>query len=175
MKATERRDYLSPEHQWVGEVMSADCSVPCGTCSACCRSVVDIKPERGDDPRQYDCVLNVDTSSANGLATIGLRRVPDANGDLVCVYLDAGGKCTIYDRRPHICRTFDCRKLHAILTRKEERQLVEHGYFESVVFEAARARRRTLPEFSRLRALGRRLGLGKMMFPFMQARRGFTS
>lgn len=173
MTTPDRRAFASPDHAWVWERMHANDPVPCGSCSACCRGVVDMKPEHGDDPHEYDCVINVDTSAANNLATISLRRVTGPDGELQCVYLDDAGKCKIYDRRPWTCRGFDCRKLHAILSRAEERRLVEHGYFEQPVFDAARERRRTLPEFSRLRALGRRFGIGEFMFQHMQSRRGF--
>ena len=45
----------------------------------------------------------------------------EANGQ--CVYLGASG-CTIYERRPLLCRSFDCRKHYLILPTGDRNNLV---------------------------------------------------
>lgn len=71
-------------------------SVPCDGCRLCCSgdttNVVLLPEERG----QYDSV------ELMGLDVLRRRD----NGD--CVYLYAEG-CSIQDRKPRVCRTFDCR------------------------------------------------------------------
>jgi Fe-S-cluster containining protein len=75
-----------------------DVSVPCGACHACCRAeLIPLYPEYGDDLLLYPWhyVANRPTL---------LQR---SNGD--CWYLQENGRCAIYDRRPRLCRVFDCR------------------------------------------------------------------
>jgi Fe-S-cluster containining protein len=69
----------------------------CDSCTACCRGpnrclVLDPR----DDPGQYE------TYEEHG--TVFLARKDNHD----CVYLTDKG-CSIYDRRPIICRKFDCR------------------------------------------------------------------
>ena len=72
--------------------------VPCGDCRACCeRELLILHPEHGDDPNEYDCRRLPDGRFA-------LRQTPT----LACIYLGESG-CTIWDRRPAVCREFDCR------------------------------------------------------------------
>jgi len=70
-------------------------SLKCGGCVLCCQHT-DIWLQRGETQR-YDRTLET--------GHWRLRRLP--NGD--CVYLDRVSGCTIYDRRPQVCRDFDCR------------------------------------------------------------------
>ncbi len=59
----------------------------------------------GDNPSAYltqDIVSPLDGSSAKAL-------LQKANGE--CVYLSADG-CTIHNRAPQICRSFDCAALY---------------------------------------------------------------
>jgi hypothetical protein len=60
-----------------------------------------------------------------------------------CVYLGASG-CTIYDRRPLLCRSFDCRKHYLILPRQDRDNLVKLGLSSRAVFNAGRARLNSL-------------------------------
>jgi uncharacterized protein len=82
-----------------------DTNVPCGTCTACCRSsmFIHISPEE----------------------TRTLQRIPPAllfpapgrpKGHMVMGYNDRGhcpmlvdNKCSIYEDRPQTCRSYDCR------------------------------------------------------------------
>lgn len=84
--------------------------VDCGSCRACCHQTVRLI-EGQDDPRDYD--------QANGV----LRQRPDG----ACIYLDDQTGCTIYERRPAMCRMFDCGAWYSKLwmgkyTRNERRQ-----------------------------------------------------
>lgn len=63
--------------------------------------------------------------------------------DGACVYLGKSG-CTIYERRPLICRTFDCRKHYLILPRQDRDNLVRLKLSSRAVFNAARSRLSTL-------------------------------
>jgi len=72
--------------------------VPCGTCTACCEGpgrylILDDK----DDASQYETYTRED-----GKVCVAKK----ANDD--CVYLGPNG-CSIYERRPIVCREFDCR------------------------------------------------------------------
>lgn len=60
-----------------------------------------------------------------------------------CVYLGESG-CTIYERRPLLCRSFDCRKHYLILPRQDRDNLVKLGLSSRAVFNAGRVRIRTL-------------------------------
>jgi Putative zinc- or iron-chelating domain len=92
------RDFLAA--WWRGDAGP----VPCGGCSACCHYpgiVVDEKRDR------------------KLLAHLLTERSP--NGELVlqrrsdgaCVHLGERG-CTVYEQRPAVCRTFDCRVFAAM-------------------------------------------------------------
>ena len=65
----------------------------------------------------------------------------ETNGQ--CVYLGAAG-CTIYDRRPLLCRSFDCRKHYLILPRQDRDNLVRLGLSSRAVFNAGRGRLKSL-------------------------------
>jgi uncharacterized protein len=79
--------------------------VPCGACNPCCRTFHQIHIRPGEKrarmrlPREY-------LSVARGLPP----------GYLLLGYTDEGacpmlvaGRCTIYEDRPFVCRTYDCR------------------------------------------------------------------
>ena len=57
--------------------------------------------------------------SRDGRAATEYALRQTADGD--CAVLGEFG-CTIYDHRPHQCRTFDCRVFYAALTRKQRRR-----------------------------------------------------
>lgn len=72
-----------------------------------------------------------------------------------CVYLGADG-CTIYHRRPFLCRSFDCRKHYLILPRQDRDNLVRIGLASRAVFNAGRSRLKTLNPAERKECLMRR-------------------
>lgn len=70
----------------------------CGSCVLCCqRQDITLDKAAGDRASDYDCVRKE--------GRWVLRK--QANGD--CVYLRRNQGCTIYRRRPALCRQFDCR------------------------------------------------------------------
>lgn len=87
--------------------------VPCGSCTACCRSPKLLSEVYPGDPRYdwYDKMPRPDVDEGryrtpnDGCAkAMVLRKHEDGR----CIYLrDAG--CSIWDWRPQSCRTFDCR------------------------------------------------------------------
>ncbi len=71
--------------------------VPCNGCTACCHGPIVLHPSLGDDPTRYATVQDAEWG-------VKLAQKPDGS----CVYLKDGG-CGIHERRPAICRAFDCR------------------------------------------------------------------
>ncbi len=113
--------------------------VPCNGCTECCRSNqgLVLHPEQGDDVESYRHVTATD--NATGAQVFLLATEP--NGQ--CVYLGPSG-CTIYHRRPLLCRSFDCRKHYLILPRQDRDNLVKIGMSSRAVFNAGRARLKSL-------------------------------
>lgn len=75
-------------------------TVPCGTCVECCKCLVFPAKEKGDDPSLYD--LDEDGY---------IKQTPEG----WCIYLK-DGKCSVYDKRPFLCRVYDCRTMTATQT-----------------------------------------------------------
>lgn len=125
--------------------------VPCSGCTACCRNgeLVAVFEEEGDDVASYltrtiqlggDETGTIDGRAINGGMTITvLEHKP--NGD--CIYLGEGG-CTIYDRRPAVCRKFDCRLFFKGHSRNERRVVERQAKQRSEIFAAGRARLKSL-------------------------------
>ena len=79
----------------------------CAGCTLCChRTIIPVIPGEDPDSSTYE------TEIVNGAHV--LAHKPD--GD--CVYLEVGG-CGIYERRPVLCRMFDCRGLARQYSMKE--------------------------------------------------------
>lgn len=112
--------------------------VPCGTCTECCKTNqgLFLHPEQGDNVDSYQTRTVIDR---HGNAIHMLATTPDG----ACVYLGPTG-CTIYEQRPLLCRSFDCRKHYLILPRQDRDNLVRLGLSSRSVFNAARARLKTL-------------------------------
>jgi len=112
-------------------------NVPCNGCTACCRCErVVLMPNRGDD------VLSYQTEPVVGGPWDGMRMLAHKD-DLSCVYLGEGG-CTIWERAPVLCRTFDCRAAFVSKTRAERRRMLKLGLAHREVMEAGRERLHTL-------------------------------
>jgi Fe-S-cluster containining protein len=131
--------------------ISEQTEVPCQTCTECCRSGqgLFLHPDRGDDVQSYR--FQVLTDAATGNETYLLATTPAG----ACVYLGPSG-CTIYHRRPLLCRTFDCRKHYLILPRQDRDNLVKLGLSSRAVFNAGRARLKTLTAEEREDCLSKR-------------------
>jgi hypothetical protein len=117
---------------------SQQTEVPCGGCTECCRSNqgLFLHPEQGDDVESYQFRV----VSGHGGNPVFLLATTHSGA---CVYLGSAG-CTIYDRRPLLCRSFDCRQHYLILPRQDRDNLVRIGLSSRAVFNAGRARLKTL-------------------------------
>jgi uncharacterized protein len=123
-------------------------SVPCNGCRVCCqRELVVLFPEKGDDPARLE---HVALPSEFGPILV-LKHKDD--GD--CVYLGADG-CTIHDRAPAVCRSFDCRAYFLSMNRHERRLHEKRSVNKVGIFQAGRQRLDTLSESERRAALAKR-------------------
>jgi Fe-S-cluster containining protein len=125
--------------------------VACAGCTECCSSnqLLFLQPEQGDDVESYR--FRTLTDPATGKALFALAA--DENGR--CVYLGETG-CTIYERRPVLCRSFDCRKHYLMLPRQDRDNLVRLGVSSRAVFNAGRSRLKTLSPSEREECLATR-------------------
>ena len=116
--------------------MTETAIVPCGMCTLCCRGgeAIVLHPECGDRISDYK-TREVWHPLFNDRPAHILEQQP--NGD--CIYVGPFG-CTIHDRRPVICREFDCRALvRRIDASKKFRQKVErHGLVGGPVMKRGR-------------------------------------
>jgi len=143
-----------------------DAIVPCGTCHACCHSPVEIRPDWGDNPDDYEHGIYVDTSAPNSMALFTLNMVGGA------CYALKNGRCSIWAKRPSICRSFDCRKIFLMYTKEERRELVAKKYFVRAIMDAGRNRADTLEGGQAIRAAARKIKFGARSLAFMEHRRG---
>jgi Fe-S-cluster containining protein len=118
--------------------------VPCNGCTECCQSNqgLVLHPDRGDEVESYQ--FRILGHRVNGDPVFALAA--DENGR--CVYLGSNG-CTIYDRRPLLCRSFDCRTHYLMLPRQDRDNLVRIGLSSRAVFNAGRSRVKTLNDAER--------------------------
>ena len=80
--------------------MRHEVKVACNGCTACCKwGPVALHPALGDRVADYgdDVIAN----------EFGAFLKVQADGS--CIYLKEDG-CSIYDKRPGVCRAFDCRR-----------------------------------------------------------------
>jgi Fe-S-cluster containining protein len=89
-----------------------------------------ILPERGDNPAEYDTA----TCYTPGKKPYMILNRKD-NGE--CIYLGADG-CTIHDRAPWVCRTFDCRELYKASDRVGRRIAIKRGDMTKEIFDRGR-------------------------------------
>jgi hypothetical protein len=124
--------------------------VPCDGCTECCKSGqgLFLHPEQGDDVESYDFRTLADRE---GNPVFLLATTPAG----ACVYLGPSG-CTIYERRPLLCRSFDCRQHYLILPRQDRDNLVRLGLSSRAVFNAGRSRIKTLSATERQECLDKR-------------------
>ena len=107
-----------------------------------------LHPELGDDVGSYEVQL-LPGATGNPLYLLATT----AEG--ACVYLGDAG-CTIYARRPALCRSFDCRKHYLMLPRQDRDNLVRLKLSSRAVFNAGRARVKTLSDAERKECLEKR-------------------
>lgn len=115
--------------------------VPCNGCRACCQrnELIPLQPQDGDDVAAYAHRQEV---KGHWFLT------HQDNGD--CAYLGPTG-CTIYERRPAVCRAFDCRKFFLTLqalNRRERRRLASEYRMtaDAHIMAAGKARLASLDE-----------------------------
>jgi len=104
--------------------------VDCKGCgSLCCRGdKIVLHPEDGDDPSLY--LTEATRHDLTGERVLMLQHTD--SGD--CVYLGAKG-CTIWEKRPVICREFDCALFYLKLTKKQRRFAVRSGHADRAIFD----------------------------------------
>jgi len=87
--------------------MKATATLPCGSCVLCCtdNQAVVLHPEDCDDPRDYGTVIEAPHPLYPDRTIYMLPHKADGS----CTFLGPFG-CSIYAKRPAICRTFDCRR-----------------------------------------------------------------
>jgi Fe-S-cluster containining protein len=96
-----------------------------------------LHPGLGDDIDSYQVRTVADPET---VAVVHLLATKEGGE---CIYLGTSG-CTIYERRPVLCRNFDCRKLYLILPKQDRSNLVRLGMSSQAVLNAGKARVQTL-------------------------------
>lgn len=115
--------------------------VPCNGCQACCHGErIILHPEHGDDVASYETEV---ISHPFTRVEVHVIR-PRDDGTSACRYLGETG-CTIYDRRPVICRGFDCRRLYLKFDRNTRRRMIANSMADAAIFKAGRERLSSLP------------------------------
>jgi hypothetical protein len=104
---TDERDLPAGRlSSWMAEVASGDdVDVPCGTCTACCRSSFFIHLEP-DEQRTIAAIPRALLFPAPGRPKGHLVLGYDERGHCPMLVED---RCSIYDVRPRTCRRYDCR------------------------------------------------------------------
>lgn len=88
--------------------------VPCAGCTACCRfQLILLMPEDEPNLPAYSYIEH----TKDGETLRALKGKP--NGD--CAHLGPSG-CGVYDRRPAVCRAYDCRRQFVSMSRNERRK-----------------------------------------------------
>jgi Fe-S-cluster containining protein len=102
-----------------------------------------VLPERGDRLEDYDHVPAQLTGSLleayGGIDRQALKRTSDGK----CIYLGPEG-CTIYDRRPHQCKIFDCRLWVGQMSHKQRLVLKRSSNLNKHILQAALQRMHTI-------------------------------
>lgn len=128
-----------------------DAVVPCNGCTACCRNEIVVLVAADGDPADWECDEVRDPITGETHHHLKKRE------DGACVYLGENG-CTIHERAPLICRSFDCRiAFLSISGDRAERRRIMHDS-KDLVLAAGSARIGTLDAAGREEALRRRGG-----------------
>lgn len=109
-------------------------TLPCGSCRLCCHSeAIILHPEDGDNPDDFETAVIEHPLHGNLVFIIK----PKESGDTACRYLGPFG-CSIYARRPAICRSFDCRRMVLKVPKHVETKIVFEGKGTREVFDKGR-------------------------------------
>ncbi len=107
--------------------------VPCGACTLCCRFGVTPVGVEEMALEHYDATV-VDVPGQGRMWS--LKRDPETGA---CVYLKDGG-CSIWERAPATCRSFDCRREYASRDRATRRREGRELPLWKAIFDAAKSR-----------------------------------
>ena len=108
-------------------IQQSEVIVPCDGCTACCRG----RALRPLYPKRKDIVKDYETQRVNGILALAWNE----DGD--CIYVGPEG-CTIHDRRPALCRGYDCRVEYQSLTRQQRRTDAIARPYQKAIYKAAR-------------------------------------
>jgi Fe-S-cluster containining protein len=112
--------------------MPSTVAVPCGSCRLCCiNQQVVLHPEQGDDPAAYDCERILDRMTGQYVTV--LKQKPNRE----CIHLGPKG-CEIYERRPAMCRNYDCGALYRRMRPREREEAVRRGLVDTAMLNAGR-------------------------------------
>jgi Fe-S-cluster containining protein len=111
---------------WLGATVATlrddvPADVPCGNCNACCRTFHQIHLRPGEKrarrrlPKEY---LSVAGRPPPGYLLLGYTE------EGACPVL-VGGRCTVYEDRPLVCRTYDCRLYAATDVEPDRAEIAE--------------------------------------------------
>lgn len=118
-------------------------TVNCNGCTLCCRrELVILVP--GDDTSRYPEAMIIDVPSPYGQPQ---TRVIPHRPDGACVYLGMHG-CTIYEKRPTMCRVFSCVgfvRQWAQKSASQIRKAMKRGEIDREVWAAGMSRIGPLP------------------------------
>ncbi len=100
--AGEFSTWLREQRRQLRDNQAAD--VPCGSCNACCRSAYFIQVHGSEQAAlaHIPAALLVPAPGQDNTWVLGF----DETG---CCPMLVDGRCSIYQHRPHTCRTYDCR------------------------------------------------------------------
>ncbi len=87
-----------------------DCEKTRAHCGAvCCKNTIVLLSEDEKDSGDYDFVTTTDGCNCGTCQMMRSKnRVSLRRRDSGCTYLDGIGQCTIYEKRPQVCKDFDC-------------------------------------------------------------------
>lgn len=126
--------------------------VDCDGCTICCRKEL-VLLTANDDPMAFTTVEVINPLNGQTAHAIPLKA------DGACHYLGDQG-CTIYERRPEICRAFSCvgwvLSIEARTTRAERRRDLKRGLIDRETWEAGKSRSEGFPTPHRADADGGR-------------------
>jgi hypothetical protein len=103
--------------------------VPCGTCTACCKSDTIIL--RDDEYEKYPWHWENN------------QRILDRKPDGTCVNLTPSG-CGVHGLAPDICKRMDCRVLFLVTPKTQRRIRIEQNPSMRDVYDAGKKRQDTL-------------------------------
>lgn len=113
--------------------------VPCGACSLCCRFSVTPVGVEEQAREQY-------LASVTDVPGIGRIWALQHRADGACTYLGSDDRCTVWDRAPAACKSFDCRVQYKRLSRARRREVARKVPLWGEIWRAALERGATEPD-----------------------------